>query len=66
MLNKIFNIFLDILALFILWLLAPVLIALFSPVAPVYAKITGVLFIALIAAAVAFQFKRHVLKIPLR
>ncbi len=66
MLNKIINIFLDVMVLFILWLLAPVLIALFSPVTPIYAKIIGVLFIALIMAAVTFQLKRHGLKISHR
>jgi hypothetical protein len=63
MFNKITNIFLDVMALFILWLLAPLLIVLFSQVAPVYAKIIGVLFIALIMAAVTFQLKRHGLRI---
>jgi hypothetical protein len=66
MLNKIINIFLDVMALFILWLLAPVLIALFSPVAPVYANIVGVLFIALIMAAVTFRLKRLGLKLSHR
>jgi hypothetical protein len=64
MLNKSINIIFDILALFILWLLAPVLITLFSPVAPAYATIIGVLFIALIMAAVVYQSTMHKFSIP--
>jgi len=66
MFNKIINILLDLLALYLFWLLAPVLMALFSPVAPVYAKIIGSLFIALIIAAITFRLKRHGLKISHR
>ena len=66
MLNKITNKFLDVMAVFILWLLAPLLIALFSQAAPVYAKIIGVLFIALIMAAVTFQLKSHGFKLSHR
>ncbi len=58
MIGRIINLALDILIVVLLWFLTPLLIALFSPVMPVYGKIIGVFFMVLIAGAVIFYIAK--------
>jgi len=57
MINRIINIALDTLTVALLFFLAPILIALFSPVMPVYAKVIGAFFVTLICGSVFFRLK---------
>ncbi len=59
MINKVINLVLDILIVVLLWYLVPVFVVLFTPAAPVYAKLIGISFALLIACAVVFAFKQH-------
>jgi uncharacterized RDD family membrane protein YckC len=59
MLKKTVNILLDLLIIILLWYLAPVLIALMSPITPFYAKAIGIIFIALIIGAIVYVIIRN-------
>jgi hypothetical protein len=57
MINRIIDITLDVLVVALLWFLAPILIALCSSGMPVYARVTGVIFLMLISGAVFYRLR---------
>jgi Ca2+/Na+ antiporter len=58
MINRIINLLSDVLLILLLLFLTPLLVVLMTS-APIYGKVTGILFMALITGTVIFSIKKY-------